>query len=148
MLLHASCAALDGAAILILAPPGAGKSDLLLRLMGRGWSLVSDDQVVLKAVEGRLEASPPPALAGRMEVFGLGLVEGLAWISAPLRLAVRLVAREEVVRLPLPRQWEALGVTLPVLETNGAAASAPDVLACALGVLANRHRLTAGAFAA
>ncbi|WP_283771005.1 HPr kinase/phosphorylase [Roseococcus pinisoli] len=148
MLFHASCAALDGEAVLILAPPGAGKSDLLLRLMGRGWSLVSDDQVVLKAVDGRLEASPPPALAGRMEVFGLGIVEGLSWVSAPLRLVVRLVAREEVVRLPVPRQWEALGLSLPLLETNGAAPSAPDVLACALGALAQRHRLSCGAFAA
>ncbi len=106
MLLHASCAALEGAAVLILAPPGGGKSDLLLRLVGRGWDLVADDQVVLKAVDGCLVASPAP----------------------------------------LP--WEALGVSLPLLETNGAAASAPDVLACAMGALTAKHRLTCGAFAA
>jgi HPr kinase/phosphorylase len=148
MLLHASCAALEGAAVLILAPPGGGKSDLLLRLVGRGWDLVADDQLVLKAVDGCLVASPPPALAGRMEVFGLGLVEGLKWRSAPLRLAVRLVPPEQVTRLPAPLPWEALGVSLPLLETNGAAASAPDVLACAMGALTAKHRLTCGAFAA
>jgi len=148
MLLHASSAALDGEAVLILAPPGGGKSDLLLRLLGRGWDLVADDQLALKAIEGRLQASPPPALAGRMEIFGLGLVEGLAWRAAPLRLAVRLVAREEVERLPLPKEWEALGVALPLLELNGAAASAPDVLACAMAALAGKHRLACGAFAA
>ncbi|MDB5378830.1 MAG: hypothetical protein JWR00_3276 [Rubritepida sp.] len=148
MLLHASCAALEGEAVLILAPPGGGKSDLLLRLLGRGWDLVADDQLVLKAVDGRLQASPPPELAGRMEVFGLGLVEGLPWRSAPLRLAVRLVPREQLSRLPAPQQWEALGVSLPLLEANGAAASAPDVLACALGALARKHTLTCGAFAA
>lgn len=148
MLLHASCAALEGEAVLLLAPPGGGKSDLLLRLMGRGWDLVADDQLVLSPVEGGLQASPPPALAGRMEVFGLGLVEGLRWRAARLRLAVRLVAREQVARLPAPQRWEALGVSLPLLETNGAAVSAPDVLACALGVLAGRQVLTCGAFAA
>lgn len=148
MLLHASCAALDGEAILILAPPGGGKSDLLLRLLGRGWDLVADDQLLLKADDGRLHASPPPALEGRMEVFGLGLVEGLPWQPAPLRLAVRLVAREQVSRLPVPRSWEALGLSLPLLETNGAAASAPDVLACAMGALTKKHTLTCGAFAA
>jgi HPr kinase/phosphorylase len=148
MLLHASCASLEGEAVLILAPPGGGKSDLLLRLLGRGWDLVADDQLVLKAVEGRLQASPAPELAGRMEVFGLGLVEGLRWRSALLRLAVRLVPREQVSRLPAPQQWEAKGVSLPLLEMNGAAASAPDVLACAMGVLLKRHTLTCGAFTA
>lgn len=148
MLLHASCAALEGEAVLILAPPGGGKSDLLLRLLGRGWDLVADDQLVLKAVEGRLQASPPPELAGRMEVFGLGLIESLAWRSAPLRLAASLVPREQVARLPAPRSWESLGVTLPLLELNGAAASAPDVLACAMGILAKQRVLTCGAFTA
>lgn len=148
MLLHASCAALEGEAVLILAPPGGGKSDLLLRLMGRGWDLVADDQLVLRPVEGRLEASPPAELAGRMEVFGLGLVEGLRWRAAPLRLAVRLVPREQVARLPVPQEWGSLGVTLPMLELNGSAPSAPEVLACALGALTRKHRLTCGAFAA
>lgn len=148
MLLHASCAALEGEAVLILAPPGGGKSDLLLRLLGRGWDLVADDQLVLTAVEGRLQASPPPSLAGRMEVHGLGLLEGLGWRAAPIRLVVRLVAREQVARLPQPQQWSSLGFSLPLLEVNGAAASAADVLACAMGALAGRHRLTCGAFAA
>ena len=45
MPLHASCAALRGDGVLILGPPGAGKSELVLRLLGRGWDLVADDQV-------------------------------------------------------------------------------------------------------
>jgi len=148
MLLHASCAALEGEAVLILAPPGGGKSDLLLRLLGRGWDLVADDQLILKAVDGRLHASPPPELAGRMEVFGLGLVEGLPWRAAPLRLAARLVPRAQVSRLPAPQSWEALDLALPLLEMNGAATSAPDVLACAMAVLTKTRTLTCGAFAA
>jgi HPr kinase/phosphorylase len=148
MLVHASCAALDGEAVLLLAPPGGGKSDLLLRLMGRGWILVADDQVDLNPVEGQLQASPPAALAGRLEVFGLGLVEGMAWRAAPLRLAACLAPRGEIERLPAPRTWESQGHVLPLLALNGAAASAPDVLACALGALGGRHRMTCGAFAA
>jgi len=147
MLLHGSCAALDGEAVLLLAPPGGGKSDLLLRLLGRGWMLVADDQVMLEADHGLLHASPPSALAGRLEVFGLGLLAGLAWQAAPLRLAVQLAAQSDIQRLPQPATWGALGIGLPLLRLNGAAASAPDTLARALDALAGRLTLTDGAFA-
>lgn len=148
MLLHGSCAALEGEGILFLAPPGGGKSDLLLRLLGQGWVLVADDQVMLEADQGLLRASPPQALAGRMEVFGLGLLAGLAWAPAALRCIARLVPQAELPRLPEPEAWSAQGVTLPLLRLNGAAASAPDILRRALDVLAGRVTLTAGAFAA
>ncbi len=148
MLLHGSCAALAGEGVLFLAPPGGGKSDLLLRLLGQGWVLVADDQVMLEADQGLLRASPPAALAGRMEVFGLGLLAGLAWTSATLRLAARLVPQSALPRLPEPETWSALGATLPALRLHGAAASAPDVLRRALDVLAGRTAMTAGAFRA
>lgn len=148
MLLHGSCAALEGEAILLLAPPGGGKSDLLLRLLGRGWVLVADDQVVLEADRGTLRASPPENLAGRMEVFGLGLLAGIPWKSATLRLVARLVPQPELPRLPQPETWQAEGIALPLLRLNGAAPSAPDILASALDVLGQRLKLTAGAFAA
>ncbi|WP_424810957.1 HPr kinase/phosphorylase [Roseococcus sp. YIM B11640] len=148
MLQHASCAALDGEAVLILAPPGGGKSDLLLRLMARGWSLVADDQVMLESDQGRLMAAPPAALAGRMEVFGLGLVGGLAWRAAPLRLVARIAARAQIARLPLPATWQALGVSVPLLSLDAAAPSAPEVLSMALGALTGRVTMHCGAFAA
>ena len=31
--------------LVFLGPPGCGKSDLVLRLLGCGWMLVADDQV-------------------------------------------------------------------------------------------------------
>lgn len=147
MLLHGNCAALAGEGVLFLAPPGGGKSDLLLRLLGQGWDLVADDQVMLEADQGMLRASPPMALAGRMEVFGLGLLAGLAWRAAVLRLVVRLLPQAEIPRLPAPEAWTALGLTLPVLRLNGAAPAAPDLLRRALDVLGGRLGMTSGAFA-
>ena len=41
-------------AVLITGEPGAGKSDLALRLIGRGWRLVGDDYVHLFASGGAL----------------------------------------------------------------------------------------------
>lgn len=148
MLLHGSCVALSKTGILLLAPPGGGKSDLALRLIGRGARLVADDQVRLSTEGGALHAEPPEALEGRLEVRGLGLLAGLDWAPARLGLVVDLVPADGVTRLPDPARWEALGVGLPRLALDGRQASAPDVLLAAIEALQGRWRLTTGAFAA
>ena len=45
MQIHGSCASRTGDGVLLIGPPGAGKSDLLLRLLARGFDLVADDRV-------------------------------------------------------------------------------------------------------
>src|SRR6185369_13552251 len=72
---HASTVARDGRAVLIMGPSGSGKSDLALRLLDRGFSLVSDDQTLVRVDGGRLLASPPQTIAGKLEVRGVGIVE-------------------------------------------------------------------------
>jgi HPr kinase/phosphorylase len=143
MLVHGSCAARDGAAVLVLGPAGSGKSDLLLRLMGRGWALVADDQV---AVDG-LAVAAPPALRGMIEVRGLGVFEGVPVAEgARLALVVRLVAREGVARLPMPDAWGEARV--PMVALDGFDASACEKLGWALDAALGRARQRAGAFAA
>ena len=57
---HGGCAAYRSMGVLLLGPPGAGKSDLLLRLLDRkGWKLVADDQVLLRHHDGALLAQAP-----------------------------------------------------------------------------------------
>lgn len=113
MLVHATCVAIDGWAVLLRGPPGAGKSDLALRLIDRGARLVADDQVALTAVGGRLVARPPAALAGRLEARGLGIVPVEHVAEAPVALVVDLVAPEAVDRLPEPASETLLGIGLP-----------------------------------
>jgi HPr kinase/phosphorylase len=150
MPLHASCAALDGEGVLILGPSGAGKSDLVLRLIGRGWQLVSDDQVELVPEGEELLASPPAPLCGMLEVRGLGLLRDLpVRAPAPLRLVIDLLPPgEQPRRLPEPARFEAFGRVLPRLALAGLEASAPDKLALALAVARGRAAMAAGAFAA
>src|SRR4051812_30268500 len=63
MKIHGSCAARDGAGVLFLGPPGSGKSDLLLRLLDRGFVLVADDRV---EIDGGV-ARAPETLSGLLE---------------------------------------------------------------------------------
>jgi len=73
--LHASTVALDGRAVLISGPSGSGKSDLALRLLDRGFILVSDDQTIVRKDGGHLVAGAPPTIAGKLEVRGIGIVD-------------------------------------------------------------------------
>lgn len=152
MLLHGSCAASEGAngilGVLFLGPPGSGKSDLVLRLMQRGWRLVADDQVELRPGPGGTEASAPAALAGLLEVRGVGIFQGLPHGAAALRLVVDLAPRAEIPRLPEPRRFEAPGGALPRLSLHGFDASAPAKIELALAAAAAQVTQRAGAFAA
>ena len=125
--------------MLLLGPSGSGKSDLLLRLLDRGFALVADDRVEL---EGGV-ASAPAALAGLLEVRGLGLVH-LPYVErATVALAVELGQGE---RLPAPATHSPSGQ--PLVHVDPAAASAPERVAMALDCALGRTRQLAGAFAA
>lgn len=120
---HATCIALDGRAILLAGRSGSGKSDLGLRLIDRGWALVADDYVDLVETGGRLIASPPASIAGRIEVRGVGLVAMPCVAGACVSLMFLL--GEPMERLPEPGVWRHGGVSIPSLPINAFEASAP-----------------------
>ncbi len=139
MQMHASCVARDGAGVLLLGAPGSGKSDLALRLMDRGFMLVADDRV---EIENRV-ARPPAALAGLLEVRGLGILRMPHLAEARLALAVEL---GRACRLPAPAAHPELN--LPLLAIDPASASAAQRVALALDCALGRIQQLAGAFAA
>jgi serine kinase of HPr protein (carbohydrate metabolism regulator) len=102
-MIHASCVEIMGRGVLLLGPSGSGKSDLALRLIDRGATLVSDDQVILTASESALIAGPPPKIAGKIEVRGLGIISLPFARDVRLSLAVDLAGAVE--RFPLEPQW-------------------------------------------
>src|SRR5437868_13064197 len=96
--LHASSVALDGRAVLISGPSGSGKSDLALRLLDRGFTLVSDDQTIVKRDGDRLIASAPANIAGKLEIRGIGIVDRETLTEVPVALIIELTS--DIQRLP------------------------------------------------
>jgi serine kinase of HPr protein (carbohydrate metabolism regulator) len=128
--IHAGCVAIGGRGVLIAGASGRGKSDLALRLIDRGARLVSDDYTLIEARGGRLFASPPPTIIGRIEVRGIGIVEMEALGEAPVCLAVDLDSEPE--RFPEPTVASFLGLNVPSIALAALEASAPIKLEQAL----------------
>jgi serine kinase of HPr protein (carbohydrate metabolism regulator) len=130
--LHASCVAIGGHAVLLHGRSGCGKSDLALRLVDRGATLVSDDYTLLRRVDDRLVASPPPTIAGRIEVRGIGIVDLPHVTDAEVRMLVML--DEPTPRMPaeIPARRSIAGIEVPVVALPPFDASAPIKVELAL----------------
>ena len=64
-----------GIGVLIRGASGVGKSECVLGLIERGYSLVSDDVTRIKSLEGReLMATSPDLTRNHMEVRGIGII--------------------------------------------------------------------------
>jgi len=129
--LHASCVAIDGRAILIGGPSGSGKSDLALRLMDRGFTLVSDDRTIVRKDGSRLVATSPATIKGKLEIRGIGIVEMESVSDVPVALAVELTS--DFQRLPDDsRDRLIMGISIPLISVDAMTASAASKVAVAL----------------
>lgn len=74
--LHGSMVDILGIGVIILGESGIGKSESVLALIERGFSLVADDVVRLRLHDGcELQATPHPMAQHLMEVRGIGIVD-------------------------------------------------------------------------
>ena len=135
--IHASAVLVGARAALIRGPSESGKSRLALELIAAARigsllfaRLVADDRVYLEAAGGRLLARPAEALAGLIEVRGVGLLKMAYEPSAVVGLVIDLAAAD-AARLPDPdqRKTEIESITLPRLAVAADATALPGVLA-------------------
>jgi len=134
---HASAVLVGTRAVLIRGPSGSGKSRLALDLIEAGRTgmlrfarLVADDRVHLEAHGGRLLARPAEALAGLIEVHGIGLLRLAHEPDALIGLVVDLAAAD-AARLPDAdrRRAEIDGIIIPRVALAADWAALPRLLA-------------------
>ena len=134
---HASAVLVGARAVLIRGPSGAGKSRLALALIEaartgilRFARLVGDDRVRLDPANGRLLVRPAEALAGLIEVRGVGIRRLDHEPVAVVGLVVDL-ASPEAERLPgsAGQEIAIAGIKIPRLAVGVGLDPLPAVLA-------------------
>ncbi|MEL7199074.1 MAG: HPr kinase/phosphatase C-terminal domain-containing protein [Pseudomonadota bacterium] len=119
LIFQGSGVAIEGRALLIEGPPGAGKSSLALALIDRGATLIGDDGVRLVAATGGAPlAYPPPNIAGLIELRGVGIFDIETTAETHISLILSLQSEQTNAPERLPNQLEMrsmLGAQIPVL---------------------------------
>lgn len=123
-LYHGTCVKFEGKGVLILGSSGTGKSDLALRLIDNGATLISDDYVDINVVNGILIATTAPNIEGLIEVRGVGLMKVNYIKSSPLDFVLELVEQQEIERLPSDIFFKHDDIEIPCFKFNAFALSA------------------------
>jgi HPr kinase/phosphorylase len=134
--LHATCVRISGHGILIRGPSGSGKSDLALRLIDEGAELVADDYCDVTVENGKLIATPPPTIANKLEVRGVGIVQMPHIEKTAIGLVVDLCEPQQIERLPETTTTTIESVALPWIKLDPFSASATAKVRAALRLLA------------
>lgn len=122
---HGSMMDIMGVGTLICGSSGIGKSECVLGLIERGYSLVSDDITRFRLLDGHdLIGTSPQLTRAHMEVRGLGIIDisaifGIGSIRLEKKLDLVVTLKdwhelEEVDRIGLEQEFiEILGVKIP-----------------------------------
>jgi HPr kinase/phosphorylase len=135
--IHASAVLIGPKAALIRGPAGSGKSRLvwdLLQAAAQGAlpfaRLVADDRAYVEACAGRLLVRPAPALAGMLEIRGLG-IRHIPYEPVAVVSLVADLAAVDTVRYPGPEAGKTTidEVSLPLLTVAPGMSALAMVLA-------------------
>ena len=122
---YGSMVDIQGVGTMIRGSSGIGKSESVLQLIERGYSLVADDVTRITSLEGReLMATAPQMTRYHMEVRGIGIINvasvfGIGAIRVEKRLDFVVTLKdwnemEEVDRTGLDREfYEILDIKVP-----------------------------------
>lgn len=122
VLVHATGLVAGTSGIILIGSSGAGKSSMAMDLIagarrtGHFATLLSDDQVFLEAVGGRVIATAPPPIKGLIELRGSGIGQMETIDSMVAHCAIAIVNTDVSTRIPEENQsWAPhAGIVLPL----------------------------------
>lgn len=116
--LHATSVAIEDNGVAIFGDSGSGKSDLALRLIDSGATLISDDVTVFSKTAKNINLFGVDNTKGLLEIREIGIITVPFIEGVKLRLIVKLTDLE-IERCLEKKQASLLGVKFPKLEING-----------------------------
>jgi serine kinase of HPr protein (carbohydrate metabolism regulator) len=128
VLVHGTAIVIGTAGLILVGPSGSGKSSMAIRLLagartaGHLALLLSDDQVFVDSVNGRVVATAPETIKGRIELYGSGIGHVETIDSAVLELALQPVVADSSNRIPEENQYwkpmDHISLPLRVIDRN------------------------------
>ena len=114
---------IDDNGVLILGDSGSGKSDLALRLIDSGATLISDDISICRKNSNNIYLYCPPEIKGLLEVREIGIITVPFVERIKLRLVVNLKSNNNE-RFPKDSCFRILGIKIPIINIEGKNSSA------------------------
>ena len=121
--IHSTSVVIEDLGLLIRGQSGSGKSDLALRLIDSGATLISDDLTICKKIGDYLYLYPHSKTKGLLEVREIGIMTVPYVENIKLTLVVELV-EEEFERIPGMMSCSILGMKFPKIKIFGKSSSA------------------------
>ena len=116
--LHATSVAIEDNGVAIFGESGSGKSDLALRLIDSGATLISDDITLFSKLDKNIDLYSIEKTKGLLEVREIGLITVPYIEAVKLRLVVKL-KESNLERVLVNKQESILGIKFPKIEING-----------------------------
>lgn len=104
--------------LLFLGTSGSGKSDLALRLIDIGASLIADDQTILTLNNQAIVLTCPEAINSKLEIRGIGIVKIPSLKSHQLNFVFQLKPYTEIERFPSNNWINILDQKIPYYEID------------------------------
>ena len=120
---HSTSVVIEDLWVLIRGKSGIGKSDLALRLIDSGATLISDDLTICKKIDDYLYLYPHSETKGLLEVREIGIMTVPYVENIKLTLVVELV-EEQFERIPRVMSCNILGIKFPKIKIFGKSSSA------------------------
>ncbi len=125
--MHSSSVVIDDNGVLIMGNSGSGKSDLALRLIDNGATLISDDISddisICKKTLNNIYLYCPPEIKGLLEVREIGIMTVPFVEKIKLQLVVNLKSKNNE-RFPKDSSLKILGIKIPLINIDGKNSSA------------------------